>query len=28
MLLTMGVWMAVYTTWFMPSITVAERREH
>lgn len=28
MLLTMGVWMAVYTTWFMPSITVAEQREH
>jgi len=28
MLLTMGIWVAVYTTWFMPSITVAERREH
>lgn len=28
MLLTMGIWVAVYTTWFIPSITVAERREH
>lgn len=28
MLLSMGVWVAVYTTWFIPSITVAERREH
>ncbi|MFB6196493.1 MAG: hypothetical protein ABEI80_10005 [Haloplanus sp.] len=28
MCLSMGIWVAVYTTWFVPSITVAERREH
>lgn len=28
MLLSMGIWMAVYITWFIPSITVAEQREH
>lgn len=28
MFLSMGIWIAVYITWFIPSITVAEQREH